>query len=140
LLRDTCPGLVQQIELGDLDSPKTRVILEHALNPMLSRKIDTVILACTHYPFVIPLIRQIVGENVRVIDPAPAVARQAKRLLDSEGCSRPGNTRGEIQFFTSGNASLLYSLLPKLLGESGSVKSVGWHGNVVTKEPVLFND
>ena len=59
--------------------------LENALHPMLAKNIDTVVLGCTHYPFVIPLIEQIVGENVRVIDPAPSVAKQAKRLLEAQG-------------------------------------------------------
>ena len=79
------PGLVSQIEKGDLDSNVTRAILEDALLPMLEKNIDTVVLGCTHYPFVIPLIEQIVGENVRVIDPAPSVAKQAKRLLEAQG-------------------------------------------------------
>ena len=83
--RSTCPGLVEQIELGDLDGPRTRTILENALHPMLEQNIDTVVLACTHFPFVIPLIEDIVGPNVRVIDPAPAVARQTLRLLQDRG-------------------------------------------------------
>src|SRR5512146_1221758 len=85
LLKDTCPGLVRQIEAGDLDGPETRAILESALRPMLARNIDTVVLGCTHYPFVIDLIQEIVGDGVRVIDAAPAVARQAKRLLEKRG-------------------------------------------------------
>ena len=52
---------------------------------MLEQGIDTVVLGCTHYPFVIPLIQQIVGAEVRVIDPAPAVAQQVGRLLDAHG-------------------------------------------------------
>ena len=84
LLQDTCPGLVGQIEHGDLDSPITRGILEKALNPMLKQGIDTVVLGCTHYPFVIPMIQEIAGPSVRVIDPAPAVARQAARLLETD--------------------------------------------------------
>ena len=63
LLKDTCPGLVEQIEAGDLDGPETRRILERALIPMLAQGIDTVVLACTHFPFVIPLIQEIVGER-----------------------------------------------------------------------------
>jgi glutamate racemase len=78
-------GLVGQIEKGALDAPETRAILESALLPMLEKNIDTVVLGCTHYPFVIPLIEQIAGENVRVIDPAPAVAKQVKRLLEAGG-------------------------------------------------------
>ena len=81
LLQDTCPGLVKQIEAGQLYSPSTRAILERALLPMLAENIDTIVLGCTHYPFVIPLIQEIAGPGVRVIDPAPAVARQANRLI-----------------------------------------------------------
>src|SRR3990172_353729 len=74
LFQDTCPGLVQQIEQANLNGEETRRILEVALLPMLEEDIDTVVLGCTHYPFVIPLIQRIVGDKVRVIDPAPAVA------------------------------------------------------------------
>jgi len=126
LLPATCPGLVQQIEQGELDGPLTRSILEKALLPMLERKIDTIVLACTHYPFVIPLIQQIVGENVRVIDPAPAVARQARRLLERQGLQRGAGPRGEVRFFTSGEAASLRALLPRLLGEEGAVRHAHW--------------
>ena len=126
VLQDTCPGLVGQIEQGDLDGEATRGILENALRPMLDRGIDTVVLGCTHYPFVIPLIEQIVGENVRVIDPAPAVAKQAKRLLEASGIKNQMGERAQVRFYTSGNVNSLVSLLPKLLDESGSVESVIW--------------
>ena len=126
VLQHTCPGLVGQIEKGNLDGDETRTILEDALRPMQERGIDTVVLGCTHYPFVIPLIEQIVGENVRVIDPAPAVAKQAKRLLDASGMKIPSRARTEVQFYTSGDANSFTSLLPKLLGESGPVYSVNW--------------
>jgi glutamate racemase len=134
LLQDPCVGLVQQIEKGDLNETSTRKILEDALHPMLEKNIDTVVLACTHYPFVIPLIQEIVGGKVRVIDPAPAVARQAKRLLEAQGLKREINRQGEIQFFTSGDASLVQSLLPKLLGEAGKVETLQWDRDRVLKE------
>ncbi len=129
LLQNTCPGLVQQIEKGDLDGPRTGAILKSALEPMLQRRIDTVVLGCTHYPFVIPMIQQIVGEQVRVIDPAPAVARQAARLLDAAGLRRPAGAKGRICFYTSGDVQSLTDLLPRLLGESGEVNPVLWEGD-----------
>ena len=92
LLQHTCPGLVGQIETGDLDSPTTRQILEEALRPMLAQGADTVVLGCTHYPFVIPLIQQIVGPDVRVIDPAPAIARQVRRVLETQDLRHPSPT------------------------------------------------
>ena len=131
LMQDTCPGLVQQIEQGNLDGKETRAILESALRPMLERGIDTVVLGCTHYPFVIPLIEQIVGESVRVIDPAPSVARQAERLVEAGGIrntENPSAARGRVQFYTSGDAAAVESLLPKLLGESGQVARLVWEG------------
>jgi glutamate racemase len=135
LLQHTCPGLVAQIEQGNLNGPQTRAILEGALRPMLARGIDTVVLGCTHYPFVIPLIREIVGENVRVIDPAPAVARQAQRLLETKGLKQESGQPGRVQFFTSGPVEPFQQLLPLLLGESAPVQAVHWQADRVLSFP-----
>jgi glutamate racemase len=129
LFQNTCPGLVHQIEQGNLKGRETRRILENALFPMLEKDIDTVVLGCTHYPFVIPLIQQIVGANVRVIDPAPAVAKQAGRLLEAKRLRNNSDSKGEIKFYTSGDPDLLKSLLPELLGNSGTVQKVKWHSD-----------
>ncbi len=126
LFQNTCNGLVQQIELGDLNGSETHRILEDALHPMLEKNIDTVVLGCTHYPFVIPLIQEIVGEKVRVIDPAPAVAKQVKRLLEAGWTKSELSERGEVRFYTSGTPDALKSLLPVLLGEDGKVVCVKW--------------
>jgi glutamate racemase len=129
LFQHTCTGLVQEIERGNLEGAETRKILENALLPMLEKNIDTVVLGCTHYPFVIPLIQEIVGDarRVRVIDPAPAVARQVKRLLEAGGRKSQSSEREAVRFFyTSGNPEALRSLLPLLLGENGKVEKVEW--------------
>ncbi|MBV6397508.1 MAG: Glutamate racemase [Anaerolineales bacterium] len=127
ILQNTCPGLVQQIEKGDLEGTETRRILESALHPMLEKNIDTVVLACTHFPFVIPLIRRICGDSVRVIDPAPAVARQAQRLIEAQGQVNNGD-RGRVRFYTSGDEAAVESLLLNLLGEAGRVEPLKWVG------------
>lgn len=126
LFQNTCDGLVQQIELGALRGAKTRKILEGALYPMLEKNIDTIVLGCTHYPFVIPLIEEIVGSKVRVIDPAPAVAKQTRRLLKAEGMMNVSSSNREVSMFTSGDPGALRSLLPVLLGENWDVEGVGW--------------
>lgn len=126
LFQHTCPGLVPQIEKGELDTQRTREILEDALLPMLEKNIDTVVLGCTHYPFVIPLIEQIVGENVRVIDPAPSVARQTQRLLEAKELLNPSSESGNIQFLTSGNPLTVESALLKFLGMNDDVQQVKW--------------
>jgi glutamate racemase len=128
LFQDTCQGLVAQIEDGNLDGPETRRILTAALEPMLAEGIDTVVMGCTHYPFVIPVIREIAGPAVRVIDPAPAVARQARRLLTSGDLLSPGG-QGRLVFYTSADPEPLRSLLPLFLGETGPVHGVIWVGD-----------
>jgi glutamate racemase len=144
LLQDTCPGLVNQIEKGALESAETRRILEKALQPMLAQGIDTVVLGCTHYPFVIPLIQQISGPDVRVIDPAPAVARQAQRLLvagnllDMElnnEASQFEKPHGQIHFATTGDAARLENMLPRLIGETSQVEHLTWkNGKLVSSD------
>lgn len=130
LLQSTCPGLVQQIEQGALDAPATRRILEEALIPMLRQGIDTVVLGCTHYPFVIPLIESIAGPGVRVIDPAPAIARQVQRLLKANGAlPAEGAALAPARFYTSGDPGGLQMLLPRLLGEEGQPIQVTWTGD-----------
>jgi glutamate racemase len=126
LLQDTCPGLVQEIERGELNSPVVFEILQKALCPMMEQGIDTIVLGCTHYPFVIPLIQKIVGPGVRVIDPAPAVARQTMRLLDESGMRQAASTPGMLRFYTTGDAARCEFLLPGLLGDTGPVHSLQW--------------
>lgn len=100
--------------------------MDDALSPMLEKNIDTVVLGCTHYPFVIPLIQQIVGDHVRVIDPAPSVAKQVRRVLAAKGMKNESNARVNVMFYTSGDPEELRSLLPTLLGETGEVNRASW--------------
>ena len=134
LFQNTCNGLVQQIEHGNLEGKQTRKILENALLPMLENNIDTVVLGCTHYPFVIPLIQEIAGGSVRVIDPAPAVAKQTERLLEAQGIRNESNTKGSIRFYTSGDVEQLKSLLPILFGELGDIQKVEWSTDSYPRE------
>ncbi len=129
ILQATCPGLVERIEKGELNSSATHRILEKALYPLLEQGTDTIVLGCTHYPFVIPLIKRIIGSQVRVIDPAPAIARQTFRLLDQEGLRNPIPVPGILRFFTSGEAETLRSQLPVLIGETGEVQQIDWIEN-----------
>lgn len=115
LYQDTLPGLVAQIEAGHLKGKKTREILENALKPMLAEGIDTVVLGCTHYPFVIPLIQEIVGPEVQVIDPAPAVARQVRRVLERDGLLRVGEEIGRVEYKTSGDPMKFAKMVRRLL-------------------------
>ncbi len=118
LYQDALPGLVAEVEAGRLKGKKTRRILENALKPMLAEGIDTVVLGCTHYPFVIPLIQQIVGPDVQVIDPAPAIARQVRRVLEREGMLQSGDAAGRVEFETSGDPVKFMKMVRRLGRES----------------------
>jgi glutamate racemase len=127
ILQDTCPGLVKIIEAGDLTGAKTRDTLERALLPMLQQGIDTVVLGCTHYPLVIPLIEDIVGPSVRVIDPAPAVAAQTRRLLLEEGLLANGAAPGFRRYLTTGNREKMARILLHIIGDATGVEKLTWH-------------
>lgn len=132
ILQHTCPGLVSLIEQGLLNDERTKSILENALLPMLEEGIDTVVLGCTHYPFVIPLIKSIVGESVRVIDPAPAVARQVKRVLNMYGIEREKHHQGRISYYTTGNVNSFEKTVRLLTGEPIGASGLIWENNKVT--------
>jgi glutamate racemase len=143
LIQHTCPGLVAQIEAGQLDSPETRSILEVAIHPMLERGIDTIVLGCTHYPFAIPLIQEIAGAGVRVIDPAPAVARQVRRLLEQSDSlalstqemvfsdAPKGKLQSQMgcddQYFTTANAQAFREILGLFLNVDKPVNVASWN-------------
>ncbi|HVN54029.1 MAG TPA: glutamate racemase [Anaerolineaceae bacterium] len=127
VLEDTCPGLVGQIEAGELNGPLTRHILETALRPMLDRGIDTIVLGCTHYPFVIPLIQSIAGPDVRVIDPAPAVARQVERVLEAQNLLKTGADPAgpaPVRFITTGDAFRFRCQIDQLLGVQAKTEAI----------------
>jgi len=126
VLQQPCPGLVQQIEAGELDTPETEKMLRGWIGPMLEKNIDALVLGCTHYPFVRPLIEKIAGPNVRVIDPAPAVARQVKRILEVMNLLAPASQKGSITYRTSGDLEIFKAMLPKLRMPEGETKAVMW--------------
>ena len=78
-------GFVELVEAGILDGPEAEATVRASLQPLLDEGADVVVLGCTHYPFLRPVIERIAGPGVQVIDPAPAVARQAQRLLEERG-------------------------------------------------------
>lgn len=110
-----CPGLVECIEQGDLDGPQTRALVGGFVAPLLAQGADTLVLGCTHYPFLEPLLRDLVGDDVAIVETGEAVARQlARRLAETDFLSaRP---QGVVRFFSSGDPARLEALLPRLWG------------------------
>jgi glutamate racemase len=129
VIAQVCPGLVEQIEAGELDAPATERMLRGWIEPLLARGIDALVLGCTHYPFVRPLIERICGPGVRVIDPSAAVARQAVRVLAARPAQaddeRPGEDAGTL-YFTSGDTACFERTLERLGAPAGAVAGVRW--------------
>ncbi len=122
IFTNPCVGLVNQIERGEFASPVTRSILEDAILPMLKQGVDTLVLGCTHYPFVTPLIREIAGQEVQVIDPTAAVVRQVKRIITENNLLTVTRENNETQIFTSGDAERMQSILLKLFNKNIETK------------------
>ncbi|MDO9268895.1 MAG: glutamate racemase [Methylobacter sp.] len=114
ILGQACPGLVEQVEAGDLSGDKTRLLLEQYVIPLLEQKADTIVLGCTHYPFLAPLIQEIAGSGVAVIDSAAAVARQLRRRLEVAGLLADAAKAGGESFWTSGSLGKAQSLISEL--------------------------
>jgi glutamate racemase len=126
VLQETLPGLVEQIEMGEFDTETTRSILERGVKPLVDAGADTLVLACTHFPFIIPQLQEIVGENIRVIDPAPAVGRQIIRLLTQHNLFSTRNSAGALQVVTSGDPIALESTLVRLGFDHAEVLAADW--------------
>ena len=126
VIPQTLPGLVERIEAGDLGGPATQRILRDAVRPLMAQGADTLVLACTHYPLVIPAITEIAGPRVQVIDPSPAIARQTARLLDERGLRATQDRQGQVTFLTSGDPARLRGMALMLIGEVGKARQVTW--------------
>ncbi|MFO2462350.1 glutamate racemase [Pseudomonas sp. 15FMM2] len=119
-----CPGLVDLIETGDLNSLALRQLLRGYVEPLLEAGCDTIILGCTHYPFLKPLLAQMLPSSISLIDTGAAVARQLQRLLGEHELLADGNPQA-TQFWTSGDPQHLTNILPKLWKFGGVVRRFG---------------
>jgi glutamate racemase len=131
ILTEVCPGLVDAVEAGALETPETDALLRTCLTPLIEAGVDQLVLGCTHYPFLLPAIERLVGDSIAVIDPAPAVARQAGRMLAQRGLESGKDNPGHHRFYTSGDAAALREMIKRLLpayGEEIDVRKVHWRG------------
>ncbi len=132
VLTEICPGLVEMIEAGELDTPGTVSLLRDCLQPLLAAGIDQLVLGCTHYPFVRPAIERIVGPGVEVIDPAPAVARQVGRMVRRHGIEA---ATGRHKFYTSGDLEIFTAMLERLTRLQAEVRLLSWRGESLEVAP-----
>ncbi|CAG0972299.1 glutamate racemase [Burkholderiales bacterium] len=118
-----CPGLVECVERGEVSASSTRGLVETYLRPALERGADCVVLGCTHYSFLRPLIEDLAGAQVQVLDPAPAVVTELLRRIGAaaEADSQP---LGGERFYTSAPQETAAPLISMLWGKKVAVESL----------------
>jgi len=127
VVTQVCPDLVTLVEAGELDTPGTREAVRAYLAPLLEAGVDQLVLGCTHFPFLAPVICSIAGDAITIVDPGPAIARQAGRMIARQRnrADHPGHT----SFFTSADPGRLHALAQQLLGQPvprESIVGVRW--------------
>ena len=96
-----CPGLMEFVEAGDLDSEKLRHFLRELVAPYTDAGVDAIVLGCTHYPFIKRTLQQIVGEQVAIFDGGEGAARQMRRLLTQADLLNTQTGPGTVRFENS---------------------------------------
>jgi glutamate racemase len=117
-----CPGLAEQVERGDLTSAATRALVERYVKPLVDKGADTIVLGCTHYAFIEPMIQAVAGPGVTVIDPAPAVARELRRRLAAVSLLAPDDAVASERYFSTGDAAQAADVMSQLLGRRVEVE------------------
>lgn len=122
ILMQACPGLVEQVEIGNLSDDKTRALIARYVQPLLEQGVDTLVLGCTHYPFLAPLIQEIAGSSVAIIDPSAAIARELRRRLASAELLSIGGHTGTERFWSSATQDMAQTIISQLWQERIEVK------------------
>ena len=118
------PGLADLVEAGLTEGPRVEAALRPLLEPLLAEGVDTLVLGCTHYPFLRGAIRDLAGPHVAVIDSGEAIARRTRDVLAAVGALRDGVTRGRLELLTSGDPAAVGGVAARLLGEAVTVTSL----------------
>ncbi len=124
IVTQDCPGLVEQVEKMDLTGHETLEMVNKYLSVLLKKGADTIVLGCTHYLFLVPLIEEITGGNIRVIDTGAAVAREVVRRLRESGLLNENNRTGTEQFWTSNTPENTQAVIERLWGKSVKVRAL----------------
>lgn len=111
-----CPRLVPLVEAGIVEGPEAREAVAEYVEPLLRCGIDTLILGCTHYPFLAPVIQEVAGPQVVLVDPAVSTVRELEGILRHYGALRTAHGSQAHSFFVSGAAGDFRRVAQKLIG------------------------
>ena len=135
VLAQACPGLVEQVEACELSSAKTLTLLNQYIQPLLNQGVDALILGCTHYPFLMPIIRSIVGNEIEILETGKPVAKQLKRILQKNQLERSVlnieshsgsdlDYKSKLTFYNSSDKSQPRLAMLELWGDKVSIKTL----------------
>jgi len=123
ILLQACPGWVEAVEEADLHSPQTEALLRQFVVPLMDQGVDTLVLGCTHYPFLRNTLQRIVGDDVVLIDPAVAVATELTRRLGNDRRMDEQHI-GTTRFFTTGDVLHVQQVVAHLWGDGALVEAM----------------
>ncbi|MDI1297764.1 glutamate racemase [Methylotenera sp.] len=124
VVTQACVGLVECIERGELDTYNTKALLQQYCAPLLAEGADTIVLGCTHYPFIKPLIEQTVGNNVAIIDTGAAVAKYLHKKLAEQDLLATANAEANVAFWTNSQADNAVEVIEALWGAKAEVQAL----------------
>lgn len=114
-------GLVSLVENGLHESEEARVLVKQYIQPMLDEGADHIVLGCTHYPFLIKHIQELCGPDVRILDPAYAIARQTGYILNHNGLSCILGNKPFYEFYSNGPSPILRTMVREITGNDENV-------------------
>lgn len=124
VVAQACPGLVEMVEAGELAGDRVRATLHGLISPLREAGVDSVVLGCTHYPFLRDAIQEALGPHVHVIDSGEAVARQVERVMIESDARAPASEEGgELDLLTTGDPESVRGVAERLWGRP--VRSYG---------------
>lgn len=124
VVSQACPPFVKLVEEGDLASEETERVVRHYLTPFMGEMIDTLILGCTHYPLLQPVIQKVTGDKVQLISSAEETAREASLILAEKELLQTDNPNPHHRFYTTGDTAHFADVAERWLEQSISVHSL----------------
>jgi glutamate racemase len=131
VISTACPGLVELIEAGELDGERVEWLLHECLDPLRAAGADTLVLGCTHYPFIIPILNRMYPEEFTVLEPSAAVAHQVERVLSEHSLLSHTAEMGNQTYYATGEPRLLVKALEALIHTSSSVGGLCWRDGLL---------
>lgn len=116
--------LVDIVEKGIIDAPSTESHIRTLINPLIDKKIDHLVLGCTHYPFLTGVLEKVLPKNVKIIDPSPAIVRQTNRVLKQHELLNLENIEPQYKFYSTGEFNTLVNVLKDITNKNYSIEQV----------------